>query len=130
MSCCIPPGVYKERLSQSTLYAEMLRTTDLEAQAIRNWLNDNGVRFMTGPDPETDLTDDQILQQCKMYVAAVRIADEFGCDAIGIQYQQGLKDLAPASDLVEGLLNNTERPPGVFARSTRALSPARAAAFQ
>jgi hypothetical protein len=46
-----------------------------------------------------------------MYIAAMRIADEFGCDAIGIQYQQGLKDLAPASDLVEGLLNNVERPP-------------------
>ena len=30
---------------------------------------------------------------------------------IGIQYQQGLKDLAPASDLVEGLLNNVDRPP-------------------
>ena len=52
-----------------------------------------------------------MLQQCKMYVAALRIADEFGCDAVGIQYQQGLKDLAPASDLVEGLLNNAERPP-------------------
>ena len=32
-----------------------------------------------------------------MYIAAVRIADDFGCDAIGIQYQQGLKDLLPAS---------------------------------
>jgi hypothetical protein len=46
-----------------------------------------------------------------MYIAAVRIAHEFGCDAIGIQYQQGLKDMAPASDLAEGLLNNVERPP-------------------
>ena len=46
-----------------------------------------------------------------MYIAAMRIADEFGCDAIGIQYQQGLKDMAPASDLVEGLLNNVDRPP-------------------
>ena len=56
-----------------------------------------GMRFDTGSDPETELTDAQILEQCKMYIAAVRIADEFGCDAIGIQYQQGLKDLAPAS---------------------------------
>ncbi|MEO7650212.1 MAG: fucose isomerase, partial [Bryobacteraceae bacterium] len=32
-------------------------------------------------------------------------------DTIGIQYQQGLKDLAPASDLAEGLLNNVARPP-------------------
>jgi len=46
-----------------------------------------------------------------MYIAALRIADDFGCDAIGIQYQQGLKDLAPASDLAEGLLNNVDRPP-------------------
>jgi hypothetical protein len=46
-----------------------------------------------------------------MYVAAVRIAEEFGCDAIGIQYQQGLKDCLPASDLVEGMLNDANRPP-------------------
>ena len=46
-----------------------------------------------------------------MYIAALRIADDFGCDAIGIQYQQGLKDICPASDLVEGLLNNVDRPP-------------------
>jgi hypothetical protein len=51
-----------------------------------------------------------------MYIAALRIADDFGCDAIGIQYQQGLKDLAPASDLAEGLLNNVDRP-AVAARS-------------
>jgi L-fucose isomerase-like protein len=46
-----------------------------------------------------------------MYIAALRIADEFGCAAIGIQYQQGLKDLTAASDLAEGLLNNSDRPP-------------------
>ncbi len=46
-----------------------------------------------------------------MYIAALRIADDFGCHAIGIQYQQGLKDLLPASDLVEGMLNNADRPP-------------------
>jgi hypothetical protein len=46
-----------------------------------------------------------------MYIAALRIADEFGCDTIGIQYQQGLKDICPASDLAEGLLNNVDRPP-------------------
>ena len=59
----------------------------------------------------TELTEAQVLGQCKMYIAAVRIAAEFGCETIGIQYQQGLKDLTPASDLVEGLLNNRKRPP-------------------
>ena len=106
-----PTGVFKERLSQSALYAEMLATSGDEARAVRAWLDRKGVQFRTGSDPEADLTDGQILEQCKMYIAALRIADDFGCDAIGIQYQQGLKDLAPASDLAEGLLNNVDRPP-------------------
>ncbi|MEP7348019.1 MAG: fucose isomerase, partial [Gemmatimonadaceae bacterium] len=38
-------------------------------------------------------------------------AHDFGCAAIGIQYQQGLKDVCVASDLAEGLLNNPNRPP-------------------
>jgi L-fucose isomerase-like protein len=104
-------GFYKERLSQSALYARMQRIAPEEAQGIRNWLDAKGLRFNTGTDEATELTDSQILQQCRMYISAVRIADEFGCDAIGIQYQQGLKDLVPASDLVEGMLNNPERPP-------------------
>ncbi|HRJ70927.1 MAG TPA: hypothetical protein PLS03_01810 [Terrimicrobiaceae bacterium] len=106
-----PTGVYKERLSQSSLYAKMLTVKDEEARAAFQWLCDRGVQFHFGPEEKTDLTENQVLQQMKMYIAAVRIADEFGCATIGIQYQQGLKDLAPASDLVEGLLNNAERPP-------------------
>jgi hypothetical protein len=109
-----PLGVYKERLSQSALVAGMRDVTDEEAQGVRDWLDGRGMTFRTGPVEETDLTDAQILAQCKMYIAAIRIAADFGCDAIGIQYQQGLKDMTPASDLVEGLLNNAERPP-VFA---------------
>src|SRR5699024_5257163 len=54
-------------------------------------------------------------------IAALRIADDFGCSAIGIQYQQGLKDLAPASDLVEGLLNNVHRPPARSRDGSRVL---------
>ena len=106
-----PLGVYKERLSQSALYYETTQVSDDEARAVRRWMDDRGMTFVTGPNPETDLTDDQILTQCKMYVAALRMADDFGCACIGIQYQQGLKDLLPASDLVEGMLNNSDRPP-------------------
>ena len=106
-----PTGVYKERLSQSALYYAMTQVTDVEARAVYQWLRRKGMKFNFGPKEETDLTEAQVLSQCKMYVAACRIGDEFGCEAIGIQYQQGLKDLCPASDLVEGLLNNAERPP-------------------
>ena len=115
-----PAGVYKERLSQSALFAAMREVTANEAQVIRDWLDTSGMRFDTGTAEATDLTDAQILDQCRMYIAALRIADEFGCDAIGIQYQQGLKDLVPASDLVEGLLNNVDRPPA-YGRDGREL---------
>lgn len=104
-------GVFKERLSQSSLYAAMQQVSDCEAQEIYAWLKQKGLQFHLGTNEETELTEGQILQQCKMYIAAVRIAHTFGCATIGIQYQQGLKDLAPASDLVEGLLNNVDRPP-------------------
>ncbi len=106
-----PTGVYKERLSQSALYHETTQVSDPEADEVRAWMEKRGLRFETGSDHATELTDDQIRWQCKMYVAAVRLADDFGCATIGIQYQQGLKDLLPASDLVEGTLNNTDRPP-------------------
>jgi hypothetical protein len=105
-----PTGVYKERLSQSALYYETTQVNDHEAGEVRKWMQDRGMVFRTGSAEEADLTDHQIHQQCKMYIAAMRIADDFGCATIGIQYQQGLKDLLPASDLVEGMLNNADRP--------------------
>ena len=111
-----PLGVFKERLSQSALYYETTQVPDEEARAVRHGWKTAACRFMTGPNERDDLTDAQILAQCKMYIAALRIADDFGCQAIGIQYQQGLKDLLPASDLVEGTLNNSDRPPVRIAR--------------
>jgi len=115
-----PTGVFKERLSQSSLYAKMQTVSDEDAKKVYQWYIQKGLKFQLGTNEATELTENQILQQCKMYVAAVRIADEFGCDTIGIQYQQGLKDLAPASDLVEGTLNNADRPP-VFGDDGREL---------
>ncbi|MFO1477310.1 MAG: L-fucose/L-arabinose isomerase family protein [Verrucomicrobiota bacterium] len=106
-----PTGVFKERLSQSSLVAAMRQVSDAEARAVLDWYLKKGVKFDWGRDEATELTREQTLDQCRMYVAAVRIAADFGCDAIGIQYQQGLKDMAPASDLVEGTLNNVDRPP-------------------
>jgi hypothetical protein len=106
-----PTGLFKERLSQSTLFSVMRSVSDAEAEAVIVWLKKRGLQFRFGLNEESDLTEAQVRQQAKMYIAAVRIADEFGCASIGIQYQQGLKDLAPASDLVEGMLNNVDRPP-------------------
>lgn len=104
-------GVYKEQLSQSALFAEMRGTSQAEAREVYDFIEKRGFNFHFGKNGKTDLTKSQVLEQCRMYIAACRIGDRFGCDAIGIQYQQGLKDLCPASDLVEGMLNSSDRPP-------------------
>lgn len=113
-------GVYKERLSQSALYAAMRQVPSKESAAVFAWLRGAGMKFHTGKNEATELTERQVLEQCAMYIAAVRLADHFGCDAIGIQYQQGLKDLCAASDLAEGLLNCSNRPPVVAMDGPRA----------
>jgi hypothetical protein len=114
-------GIYKERLSQSALVAAMRTVSNEEAQQARRWLDQKGMTFKTGSDEASELTDAQILEQLKMYIAALHIADAFGCDAVGIQYQQGLKDMCPASDLAEGLLNNADRPPVFHPHTGKAL---------
>ncbi|RYH00946.1 fucose isomerase [Salipiger sp. IMCC34102] len=103
-------GLFKERLSQSALYHATNQVPKEEARAVYDWMVTKDMTFHLGTDPATELTEDQVIGQCAMYIAAVRMADDFGCEAIGIQYQQGLKDLLPASDLVEGMLNNDDRP--------------------
>jgi L-fucose isomerase-like protein len=104
-------GLFKERLSQSALYAAMQTVPVATAKAHLKWLTDRGMRFSLGTDEATELTESQVLEGLQMYDAAVRFAHDFGCAAIGIQYQQGLKDTCVASDLAEGLLNNPDRPP-------------------
>ena len=114
-----PIGVFKERLKPVGAGSQDAhRHAMTKRKAVRQWLDKKGLRFVTGKDENSELTDAQIHEQCKMYIAAARIADDFGCDAIGIQYQQGLKDLVPASDLAEGLFNNSDRPP-VYQENTR-----------
>src|SRR2546426_1024041 len=65
-----PTGVFKERLSQSSLYAAMQQVADQEARAVLNWYLKKGLKFRWGRDEQTELTEAQTLQQCKMYIAA------------------------------------------------------------
>jgi L-fucose isomerase-like protein len=112
-------GVFKERLSQSALYHETTQVSDSEAREVFRWLEAAGMTFHFGKDEAADLTRAQVLTQCRMYIATLRLAERFGCDLVGIQYQQGLKDLLPASDLVEGMLNDSKRPPVCAQGSTK-----------
>jgi len=127
-------GIGKENISQSELLSEMRKVSRSEAKGVIEWCRKEGMTFHTepkdpakGPNETTDLTERQLLEQGRMYVAAVRIAEKYGLNVIGIQYQQGLKDCCAASDLAEGLLNNPHRPPvtslvtGNFIRPGRAI---------
>jgi hypothetical protein len=103
-------GMPLELLNQSDLVAEMNLVGDEEAQKHLNWLVKKGVWFDWGTDQYEDLVYGQVLTQMKMYSAAARIYKRYGLSAIGIPYQYGLVRCVPASDLVEGMLNNSYRP--------------------
>lgn len=103
-------GMPIEYLNQSDLLAEMALVENDEAQKYLDWLLRKKTWFDWGPKPDEQLTHAQVLSQMKMYAAAARTYSRFGCAAIGIPYQVGLVRCCPASDLVEGMLNNSERP--------------------
>ncbi len=104
-------GMPIEYLNQSDLLAEMDLISDEEAQGHLNWLIKKGTWFDWGTDTFTELVHAQVLTQMKMYSAAARFFERYGLSNIGIPYQLGLVRQCPASDLVEGMLNNADRPP-------------------
>lgn len=103
-------GMPIEYLNQSDLMAEMALVSDEEAQKCLDFLLRKGANFHWGPNKFTELTYDQVLSQMKMYVAACRFVERYGLSSVGIPYQLGLARCVPASDLVEGMLNNADRP--------------------
>jgi L-fucose isomerase-like protein len=103
-------GMPVELLNQSDLVAEMALVDNQEAQNHVNWLVKKGAWFDWGTDQYEDLVHGQVLMQMKMYSAAARIYQRYGLSAIGIPYQVGLVRSVPASDLAEGMLNNSDRP--------------------
>lgn len=104
-------GMPIEYMNQSDLLAEMDLVSEEEAQKHLNWLVRKGTNFHWGTDGFKELVHGQVISQMKMYAAAGRMVERFGLSAVGIPYQLGLVRQCPASDLVEGMLNNTDRPP-------------------
>ena len=103
-------GMPVEYLNQSDLLAEMKLVDDGEAQGHLNWLVKKGCTFVWGHDQYKHLVHEQVISQMRMYSAAARIYQRYGLSAVGIPYQYGLVRSVPASDLVEGMLNNADRP--------------------
>ncbi len=104
-------GMPMEGLSQSALLYEMsLVPRSLKEQCLQYYV-DKGMDFKFGADPVTELTREQVLEQCAMLIAMARISERFGLSCVAVQYQQGLKDQCPASDFAEGAIGSTDRFP-------------------
>lgn len=104
-------GMPIESLSQSALLVEMAKVPQELREACLNWYENQGMTFMFGEDGKTELTREQVLGQCAMMIAMARFVKRFGLSAVGVQYQQGLKDCCPASDFAEGAIGSTARFP-------------------
>lgn len=104
-------GMPLEGLSQSDLLAEMALVPQALREACLAWYVERGMKFAFGSDPASELTREQVLEQCAMLIAMGRFVDRFGLSAIGVQYQQGLARCCAASDFAEGAIGNAERFP-------------------
>ena len=104
-------GMPLESLSQSALLVEMAKVPAELREACLKFYEDRGMQFQWGSDSATELTREQVLEQCAMMIAMARITTRFGLTAVGVQYQQGLKDCCAASDFAEGAIGSTERFP-------------------
>ncbi len=104
-------GMPMESLSQSMLVYEMGKISLDERKECLDFYKKKGMNFHFGKDPKTELTEEQVLEQCAMLIALVRLTDEYGLTGVGVQYQQGLKDVCAASDFAEGAIGSKDRFP-------------------
>ncbi|GBU09140.1 L-fucose isomerase [Gammaproteobacteria bacterium] len=104
-------GMPLEGLSQSALVYEMSLVPQALREECLNWYIERGMTFKFGADEATELTRNQVLEQCAMMIAMARFVKRFGLSSVGVQYQQGLKDICAASDFAEGAIGSTMRFP-------------------
>lgn len=104
-------GMPVEALSQSDLLVEMDAVPDDLREACVSWYEAQGMTFRFGTDGPTELTREQVKEQCAMMIAMARFADRFGLAAVGVQYQQGLARACAASDFAEGAIGSSARFP-------------------
>lgn len=104
-------GLPLESLSQSDLLMEMAKVPTSLREECLAYYEKRGMKFLWGKDGATELTREQVLEQCAMLIALGRFTDRFGLTSVGVQYQQGLARACAASDFAEGAIGSTDRFP-------------------
>lgn len=111
MRSMVDIGMPIENLSQSDLLVEMQKIPQALREECLAWYEKRGMRFAFGSDEASELTREQVLEQCAMLIAMGRYVERFGLTAIGVQYQQGLAQCCAASDFAEGAIGSSDRFP-------------------
>lgn len=104
-------GMPVESLSQADLLVEMAEIPEALREECLAWYEARGMTFRFGADPATELTREQVREQCAMLIALARYVERFGLSCVGVQYQQGLARCCAASDFAEGAIGSVERFP-------------------
>jgi len=104
-------GLPMEGLSQSMLVHEMSKVPRQLRERCLQFYIDRGMDFKFGSDPATELTREQVLEQCAMLITMARVAQRYHLSSIGVQYQLGLNDICAASDFAEGAIGSAQRFP-------------------
>ncbi len=103
-------GIAREGFDGLRLIKMAEKIPESRAQAALDFLLENGMDIQLGKNPRTELTEDMVLFQMKVYFALLELKERFGLDFMGVQDQLDWVEHYPATDLALGLLNNRLRP--------------------
>jgi len=104
-------GFFRQPLGQAALLAEMQTVSDHDTRNLYEWLWANASEFHLGASEQHDLTEGQLMDQCRVTIATARLAAFYGCDGVGISYDIGIEKLIPSTALTEAMLNSSQHAP-------------------
>ena len=103
-------GFSEHKIDQAWIISRGEEVSSARIEDALAFVKDRGVTFHWGEGDATDFTEDATREQLRDYLAVLDMANEYGADCIGWQYQLGLIPLRPPSDFAEGLFNSACRP--------------------
>lgn len=105
-----PHGFTEHKIDQAWIIERGKQVSQKRIDDAFNFVKDKGAQFHYGEAKAEDFNEAATREQLRDYLAVLDMAGEYKADCIGWQYQLGLIDSRPPSDLAEGLLNSTCRP--------------------
>lgn len=105
-----PHGFSEQKIDQAWLIDRGRRIDDRRLDAALAFLLEKGLTFHWRENGNDDFDEQATREQLRDYLTVLDLVAELKFDCLGWQYQLGLINLRPPSDLAEGLLNSVCRP--------------------